>query len=578
MTKQTDKKPESQKPSFSGRSSALAAIGIFLLVSSIYILSSPGRIDIIDGQIRYEVTTNIVKYGRPVMRDPALAGMGAQGNYDEMYSYYSSAASLSPLPLVWLGNAITGNQETERFLFSLTSPIFGGLCATILFLFYLQLGVPGKKAVCWTLVASFTTLIWPVSTSVFDNAQHAFFVLLAAYLAYSSAVRNSVRMAVLGGLAAGVLLNYQEYFVILFPALAIITLAPEDGLADATARQEINDSNWIIRKTKNLIALIRGLIKTFLQNDRARLRFLSFAAGTIPGLLFYLAYNYIRFGSAFSSNKMPSRVMPLMFGNPFLGILGLMASPGKSIFLYSPPIILGLLGIRYLWRIAPALCLAAVVGSVTLLAFLSNILFYGGDWCWGPRYLVVVLPLWALAFPFLPVGKIYRGLTIALVALGLAVQLMALSVDNQRFFMERNLPPHFWAEQPGFYFTNSALFARPAELMSLRNGLPDSARQFNPSPYPESVTYCIFGLPLNHGMTRAVWTRQYQVFYLPRPWPLWMQRIEKSRLPINPDVWIVVLLLIGATGMLCVYFGSGRTPVPETVNASGNKPIESLAP
>src|SRR5271157_3599776 len=46
------------------------ASGIFLLVLAIYVLSSPGRIDIIDGQARYDVAYNWLLEGRPVLRDP----------------------------------------------------------------------------------------------------------------------------------------------------------------------------------------------------------------------------------------------------------------------------------------------------------------------------------------------------------------------------------------------------------------------------------------------------------------------------------------------------------------------------
>src|SRR5262249_13561901 len=155
---------------------------------------------------------------------------------------------------------------------------------------------------------------------------------------------------------------------------------------------------------------------------------------------------------------------------------GLLVSPGKSIFLYSPPIILGLISIKRLWRTAPQVGLSLAVTSLVLLMFLSKISFFGGDWCWGPRYLVILLPIWALAFPFLPSGKIYRVTAVTLIAAGFVVQLMGLSLDAERFFLEKNLPGHFWADQPGFYMRESALFSRPAEIMSsLRDGVPTTA-------------------------------------------------------------------------------------------------------
>ena len=96
---------------------------------------------------------------------------------------------------------------------------------------------------------------------------------------------------------------------------------------------------------------------------------------------------------------------------------------------------------------------------------MSVLSFYGGDWCWGPRYFVVVLPLLALAFPFASFTRPAERVVVrTLIAAGLAVQLLAISVDHHRFFYERSLPRFFWSTDRAFYFRHSALFARPGEI------------------------------------------------------------------------------------------------------------------
>ena len=84
-------------------------------------------------------------------------------------------------------------------------------------------------------------------------------------------------------------------------------------------------------------------------------------------------------------------------GGVFAGLWGQLFSPGKSVFLYSPPIVLALMGARRFWRHRPeaALAVALLVGPVVLLY--SFYLFWSGDWAWGPRYLVFALP--ALLLP-----------------------------------------------------------------------------------------------------------------------------------------------------------------------------------
>ena len=203
------------------------AIGIFFFVLGMYVLSSPGRIDLVDGQARFDVAYNWLTKGRPLLGDPWIATFrGVKGRDGLVYSYYGAPASLFAMPLVWLGG--TGKVtalEQSRFLFSMTCPIFGALIALVLFLFYLELEIPLKQALAWTIVSAFATLMWPSSNSSFDNAQHAFFALAGMYFGFLSAKTDSKILAMLGGLLAGILILYQTYFFLVIPGLAVSTLS-----------------------------------------------------------------------------------------------------------------------------------------------------------------------------------------------------------------------------------------------------------------------------------------------------------------------------------------------------------------
>jgi hypothetical protein len=198
--------------------------------------------------------------------------------------------------------------------------------------------------------------------------------------------------------------------------------------------------------------------------------------------------------------------------------------------------------------------LTIVAVSLIQLGFVSSLRFFGSDWAWGPRYLVVTLPLWALAFPFVEKATIGRSVAGAVVALGLVAQLLALSIDHQRFFFERALADFFWAHDPWSYFRHSALLARPGEIaLTLRDGVPKTVRWFAPGPYPHLVTYAIFG-----NARRALaplWIRQFQVFYVPRPWPLWMFTLPPDRRPVNPLPLVVGTLGLGLLGAALVWSG-----------------------
>lgn len=537
------------------------ATGVFLVVLATYVLSSPGRIDIVDGQARYDVAYEWLLEGRPLLRDPWIGQhMGVRGRRGFTYSFYGAPASLLSMPLVWLGMlSDVPPGEPSRFLFSLTSPILGALVAVVLFLFYIELGLGARQALIWTLVSAFTTLVWPVAESTFDNAQHVFFAISGVYLGYLSAQRKSRLLAAAGGMVAGVLILYHEYFILVAPMLAISTL--NCGSGEEPSRQALGrmpESRSFCAKLLSdvcsdghaLYATARSAICGPGKARQSSVRFLLFLVGIATGVILSLVYNDVRFGSYFHTGKLPreSHRYPPFFGNPLNGFLTLLFSPGKSVFLYSPPLILAFWGMRRLRRRAPQLTWAIVGVSTILLLFISCIAFKGGDWCWGPRYLVVVLPLWALAFPFVSLNSKARwNLAVAILGLGFVVQGLALSMENQRFFFERGLNDFFWAEDPWFYFKHSALFARFGEVISLKNGVPPTAQSFNMIPIPGCSTYAILGPPPK--TPRRLWMRQFKIFYLPRPWPIWMWWVKPDLRPINLEAWLgglVGVILLGA--------------------------------
>lgn len=567
------------------------ASGLFFLVLAIYIVSSPGRIDLVDGQARYDVAYNWLTLGLPILSDPWIAGyMGVVGREGFYYAQYGPGGSASSIPLVQLGLLMNPtSQELVRFLFSLTSCFFGALTAVVLFLFYTELGVSLRKSFVWVMVSAFATLVWPLSTSSFDNAQHAFFAIAALYLGYLSAKRNSKKLALEGGLCAGVLILYQPYLGIVIPALALSTLnwkhsgGPEPRRIASASQPKWKTMAAILRSPQRWFEWIVSGIRGSGDARNSLLRYFCFLASVSVSLAVFIGYNHMRFGTFLDDGKFRyvSKFSYHLLGNPIAGLLTLLISPGKSVFLYSPPIIVAIMGIRHLWRKKPEIAATIVTATLILIAFLSSISFVAGDWCWGPRYLVILLPLWALAFPFVRLqANAKKILVVAIVAIGFLVQGMALSVEHQRFFFERSLNDFFWAEDPWAYFKHSALSARFGEILSLREGPPATARLFNAIPDSDLCTYTILGPPSNKPRSFApTWIRNYKVFYLPRPWPLWMNWVTPGHRPINMKAWLYGLFVTALTGIAFISRGF-RIGVPrhgsatEEILAVSSPPLE----
>src|SRR5688500_16497269 len=89
---------------------------ILVLVSAVYVLTNPGRIDIIDGQLRYEVLTNLLNYGRPTIEDPALVWASVEGLDGNRYTGYGFGTAVTAWPFMALGMAFVENPEQSRFL------------------------------------------------------------------------------------------------------------------------------------------------------------------------------------------------------------------------------------------------------------------------------------------------------------------------------------------------------------------------------------------------------------------------------------------------------------------------------
>jgi hypothetical protein len=116
------------------------------------------------------------------------------------------------------------------------------------------------------------------------------------------------------------------------------------------------------------------------------------------------------------------------------GLVGLLGSTGKGIFLYAPPLALALFGGGRWWREDRADALLASAFCAVALLSVAGCADWHGDPAWGPRRLTPLLPLLflpaahGLAMLTDRIGAPARWVTSALLALGLGVQLLGAAV------------------------------------------------------------------------------------------------------------------------------------------------------
>jgi hypothetical protein len=125
--------------------------------------------------------------------------------------------------------------------------------------------------------------------------------------------------------------------------------------------------------------------------------------GTLLPLAFLLLYNYSLFGSI-GGGYGPGMLdaSSLFWQTPFWeGLSGLLLSPGRGLFIYSPIFLLSLVGIVIAWTSGPLLFKYLSIGPVLVVLLYSRWSAWWGGWTYGPRLLADLAPFLCLfLYPF----------------------------------------------------------------------------------------------------------------------------------------------------------------------------------
>jgi hypothetical protein len=154
---------------------------------------------------------------------------------------------------------------------------------------------------------------------------------------------------------------------------------------------------WELRRNWRALVLVAGVS----------------VAASFPFGAVYLWYNYIRWGSiyftgyglAFAGNGVSSAPVGILHESPLVGLYGMFFSPGKSVFLYCPPLIVAALGFFRFTKRFRYVVLAMVLTILPSLYLHAQMISWAGDYAWGPRYMT-----FALAVLLLPAGFLLQDL------------------------------------------------------------------------------------------------------------------------------------------------------------------------
>jgi len=265
--------------------------------------------------------------------------------------------------------------ELENRLVGLFAPLATAALVALFFIFQRELGVSRSTAAILAAVLATSTHTTVMATYFLRHTTESLSLLGSLLFFHRYAVGGSLRQLAIGSLLA------SGSVLIRVPAgIALPTLAAYLAWA-LRARGDLRADGRRLASTLTALLLPIGL-----------------------ALLIHLLVNQLKWGSWLAS---PMLEQQSRMSTPLLrGMAGLLLSPGSSVIVYSPLLLLAPAGLVALWRRRRAETLAMLALAATFLLFYSKFDGWSGLWSApGPRYLYLLVPLLLL-----PLGLWLDGL------------------------------------------------------------------------------------------------------------------------------------------------------------------------
>jgi hypothetical protein len=266
----------------------------------------------------------------------------------------------------------------------------------------LAFGATPRTALVLSLLLGGATVLWDYGVSFYcEGWQAAMLVWAAALLAEARAGAPRPRLKVVA-------------------AALLLTLT---GLTKVTG--------LIFAPAFVLAALVDRSVGT---GVRARTA-VALALGIALAVAVHLAWNGHRFGSPFDFGYDASETVPHMPPQLFRladvprGLVMELLSPGKSLIVWAPALLLAAASAPEFFRRQPAGAIGIALAGATGLLFFAAYLFPEAGYAHGPRPLVPVVPLLLLPAVARPIAAWPRAALVACAAVGCTIALVATSVS-----------------------------------------------------------------------------------------------------------------------------------------------------
>ncbi|HOO55726.1 MAG TPA: hypothetical protein PLN69_02815 [bacterium] len=315
----------------------------------------------------YLVAQSIVEDGDVYLDDSDIVVL-RQGAGGRWVSKYGIGQSLVEAPVylfarMFARGADDALRESIRyFVTSFVSPAIGAGVCVFVFLICCELGYLFSTALFITFLTGLGSLVWPYSKTVFSEPLQAMCITAAFYFLIKWRARHACGHAAPAGFLLGLLVATKPYMLLAVAPFVFFLLGGLRGSGGRTARAGV----------------------------------FVFFAMLVSWIGIEIFYNYLRFGDPMQFGYLGGADRDAVhgFSLPLLvGLHGLLFSSGKGLIFYVPAVALSVFAFRTFARKRRAE--AWVIGAVFIIVVLAYSKWnaWHGDFAWGPRFLMPVVPL-----------------------------------------------------------------------------------------------------------------------------------------------------------------------------------------
>jgi hypothetical protein len=370
------------------------AIWLFLSFSIFYIGITRGHFVGTDEIAVFQTSRSLWEKGELSTGYIVNTFIGRNGLY---YSQYNAGQSIAALPLYGSGKTLgiilkkidkeewiaifagpSIGQEPSRwggdieiFFVNLFNCFTTALLCAVFFAFSIRLGVSPQWSLISTALLGLTTFVGPFSTGFLQHSSEALLLLWAFYFLFLNTQHPNWRSCLWAGVIVALMILFRFPSVISIPSLTLYLLL---SLRQHRLSSPAVDS-FLLRPFQQLI---------------------SFSIPVTIGFALNFIVNYIKFETIWGKYKNEGFYTPLL-----KGLFAFLLSPGDSIFLFTPLLLLSPWLYRRFWQQYRLEIIIIFSLAITYIVFYGKYTAWHGLWSsLGPRYLIPIVPILLL-----PLGK-----------------------------------------------------------------------------------------------------------------------------------------------------------------------------